>query len=296
MVLRSESRAGTPITLIIVHTNEGPHGAGLNPDHTAEDLAAYLDRANAEGDWKSYHLICDDDSTVRYVPDSQAAWSALSANKLSLNICFTGWAAWPRSEWLLHDRMLRRGAAEVAKWAKAYTIPVRKLSPMQVGADWLGICGHLDWTLGKRNGNHTDPGPYFPWDLFIDYVLGRPSTPSEDTMPWRLDRTPSKLLSKAGDHPDGDWAAVEDVIALPGPAGGWRGRILTHTVFGYGGGFIQEAWWGGPMGVIHVVKPGAPTYAPAFIELVWEAPATARWLTIRYASPSGGSIGIETEH
>jgi hypothetical protein len=287
MVLRSESRAGIPISLIIVHTNEGPHGVGLAPDHTAEDLAAYLDRANAEGDWKSYHLICDDDSVVRYVPDSQAAWSALAANKLSLNICFTGWAAWPRSEWLLHDRMLRLGAAEVAKWTKAYNIPIRKLSPMQVGADWLGICGHLDWTLGKRNGNHTDPGPYFPWDLFIGYVLGPQSTPSEDPMPWRLDRTPAKLMSRSGDHPDGSWPAVEDVIMLPTSVTG------TATVLGYGGGWIQEAWWG-PSGA-HVVKPEAAAYVPAFTELVWMAPAGSRWLTIRYAAPAGGSIGIK-EH
>jgi hypothetical protein len=286
MVLRSESRAGTPISLIIVHTNEGPHGAGLNPDHTAEDLAAYLDRANAEDDWKSYHLICDDDSTVRYVPDGQAAWSALSANKLSLNICFTGWAAWPRSEWLLHDRMLRRGAVEVAKWAKAYSIPVRKLSPMQVGADWLGICGHLDWTLGKRNGNHTDPGPYFPWDLFINYVLGPQSPSSEDDMPWRLERTPAKLMSKAGDHPDASWSPVEDVITLP------EGAIGTATVVGYGGAWIQEAWWG-PSGA-HIVKPEAPVYAPAFAEQVWKAPAGTRWLTIRYAAPAGGSVGPVT--
>jgi N-acetylmuramoyl-L-alanine amidase len=293
MVLRGESRAGMPISLIIVHTNEGPHGVGLNPDHTAEDLAAYLDRANAEGDWKSYHLICDDDSVVRYVPDSEASWSALAANMRSLNICFTGWAAWPRSEWLAHDRMLRLGAVEVAKWSKAYGIPARKLTPAQVGLDLRGICGHWDWTLGKRNGTHTDPGPNFPWDLFISYMI---SASPEDTMPWRLDRTPSKMLSKAGDHPASDWAAVEDVIALPGPAGGWRGRILTHTVFGYGGAFIQEAWWGGLPSPVHVVKPSAPAYAPAFLELVWEAPTGARWLTIRYAAPAGGSIGIETEH
>jgi N-acetyl-anhydromuramyl-L-alanine amidase AmpD len=73
--------------------------------------------------------------------------------------------------------MLHLGANEVAKWARAYNIPMRKLSPTQVGADWQGICGHIDWTLGKHNGNHSDPGPFFPWDYFLSLVTGSPVTP-----------------------------------------------------------------------------------------------------------------------
>lgn len=234
MIPRSESRAGTPISLIITHTNEGPHGAGLTPDHTAEDLAAYLDRANAAGDWKSYHLICDDDSVVHYVPDSQAAWSALSANKRSLNICFTGWAAWPRSEWLLHDRMLRLGAAEVAKWAKAYSIPVRKLTPLQVGADWLGICGHWDWTLGKHNGNHTDPGANFPWDYFISLIQqGDDVTPEQDKMLREIhNESTMRLPSRAFNGAPG----ADTVLGYAANADGYGYRMerkldaLTETV------------------------------------------------------------------
>lgn len=298
MIPRSESRDGTPISLILIHTNEGNHSPGLKPDHTAEDLAVYLDQANSEGDWKSYHLICDDDSTVRYVDDSQAAWSALSANKRSLNLCFTGWAAWPTSEWYRHDPMLRLGAQAVARWCAAYGIPARKLTPSQVGASWWGIAGHWDWTLGMRNGNHTDPGANFPWDRFITYVNAASARPAivEDPV-WRLERTKAPLLSKVGDHPDGSWDAVEDVITLPGPAGGWHGRELAHVTFGYGGGFIQEAWWGGGPAVVHVVDPSTPLYVNAFTTLPWEAPpAGARFLTLRYAAPAGGSVGIETEH
>jgi hypothetical protein len=172
MVLRSESRVKTAISLVIIHTNEGDHKPNMPDDHTAENLAAYLDRANAAEDWKSYHLICDDDSTVRYVPDDQAAWSARSANKRSLNICFTGWAHWTSDEWAAHLPMLRRGASEVAKWCGIYTIPTDKLTPAQVTLDQYGICGHWDWTVGKRDGTHTDPGLAFPWSLFIDLVRG----------------------------------------------------------------------------------------------------------------------------
>lgn len=274
-----ESRDGTPITLIAIHTAEGAT--------TAASLAHYLDGPDVEA---SYHKLVDDNQVLTYLSDeTQAAWAMLSGNHRSVQLCFTAFTAWPTSEWLAHDRMLRMGAAEVAKWCIRYTIPATHLTPTQVGADWWGICGHWDWTLGKRDGTHTDPGPNFPWDYFISLVRAAIVTTrsSEDAMPWRLERTPAKLMSKAGDHPDASWSAIEDVIMLPETATG------TSTVIGYGGAFIQEAWWG-PSGV-HVVKPEAAAYVPAFTELIWAAPAGSRWLTVRYAAPSGGSVGIK-EH
>lgn len=183
MVVKSESRASTPISLVIIHTNEGDHKPNMPDDHTAEDLAAYLDRANTAQDWKSYHLICDDNSTVRYVPDDQAAWSALAANRRSLNLCFTGWAHWSRDEWMAHESMLRRGAAEVARWCATYHLPSIKLTPAQVGADQHGVCGHGDWSTGKNNGNHTDPGAAFPWATFMAMVTGAPAPPTPPSPP-----------------------------------------------------------------------------------------------------------------
>lgn len=214
-ISKSESRAGTPISLVIIHTNEGDHKPDLPDDHTAEDLAAYLDRANAAGDWKSYHKICDDDSTVTYVSDDQASWAALAANLRSLNLCFTGWAHWSTQDWLAHDRMLRRGAAEVAKWCSRYSIPTSKLTPPQVGANQRGCCGHVDWTIGKSNGNHTDPGSSFPWELFLGYVRGGATT-LEETM-----IIPGIDISGVG----------RKIIEAPvGSADGYSGRRITVSV------------------------------------------------------------------
>lgn len=227
MVNKSESRAGTPITLVIIHTNEGNHSPGLTPDHTAEDLAAYLDRANAANDWKSYHLICDDDSTVRYVADSEASWSALAANLRSLNLCFTGWAHWTPADWATHDPMLRRGATEVANWCRVHNIPASKLAPVQVGANMPGCCGHWDWTLGKVNGNHTDPGPGFPWDLFMRYVSGgAASSPTED----KAMVTPGIPLAGVG----------RKIIAIPtGTADGYSGRKVTVSITSLAAGHVE---------------------------------------------------------
>lgn len=169
MGAKSSPRHGVTITLIAIHTNEGNNPADVFPDRTAENLAAYLDRPTTRA---SYHYIVDDDSAVNYLPDHVASWSLLSGNSRALNLCMTGWARWSRDEWLQHRQMLGRAAALVRDWCARHKIPPRKLSPVQVGLDLQGICGHVDWTVGKRDGDHTDPGPNFPWDVFIDYVTG----------------------------------------------------------------------------------------------------------------------------
>lgn len=296
-----ESRDGTPITLVLIHTNEGPHDPGQAVDRTAEDLAAYLDRPDIKA---SYHVIVDDDGLTPYLPDGMASWSAFSANHKSLNLCFTGWAHWARADWLAHDPMLRFGAEQVRRWCATYGIPAVKIGPTELVANHAGCAGHVDWTHAALMMNpnapdsHTDPGDSFPWDVFLGYVglSPTPTAPESSDMTWRLERTNAPLLAKPGDAPTASWAAVEDVISLCGPAGPttWHGRQLCHVVFGRGGAFIQEAWWG-PVGG-HVVDPATPLQVGAFASLPWEAPAGARFLTLRYAAPAGGSVGIEVQH
>lgn len=167
-----QSRGGTPISLVAIHTAEGAT--------TTDSLTSYLDQPGVEA---SYHKLVDDHTMVTYLPDNVACWAMLSGNPRSLQLCFTGFAAWSRTEWLTHDTMLRLGAAEVATWCQQHTIPAVKLTPAQVGADQRGICGHWDWTLGKHDGTHTDPGPNFPWDVFLGYVTGNTPRQGDLDMP-----------------------------------------------------------------------------------------------------------------
>ncbi|MGH3773957.1 MAG: hypothetical protein ACRDRW_21630 [Pseudonocardiaceae bacterium] len=115
-----------------------------------------------------------------------------------------------------------------------------------------------------------------------------------ENMAWRLERTPLPAGKNLGDHPDASWPAAEDIIALPGPAGGWHGRMLVYPVFGFGGAWIQEAWWGPSGGPI--VPPDKGLAVGQFQTSAWEAPANSCFLVIRYAAPAGGSVGVETEH
>ncbi len=176
MAAKSSDRRGTKISLVAIHTNEGPNPSDVFPDRTAENLAKWMDGQNV-----SYHKIIDDDSIVHYVPDERYTWSLRSGNARSLNLCFTGYAGWPRAEWLRHQRMLEQGAGIVREWCRRWRIPIVKLSSSEVGKDFAGIIGHVNWTEGKRDGSHTDPGSNFPWDVFMNMVRGS-NAPEEDDL------------------------------------------------------------------------------------------------------------------
>ena len=186
----SESRQGARITLVAVHTAEGAT--------TAAGLQNYLDQAAVEA---SYHRLVDDTQVIHYLPDDVACWAMLSGNHRSVQLCFTGFAKWPRSEWLAHDPMLRLGAGVAREWCTRYGIPAVKLTPAQVGANASGVMGHWDWTLGKKDGTHTDPGPNFPWDVFMGYInQGGPPIPPPAPSPADPDAIPTMRFGERSEN------------------------------------------------------------------------------------------------
>lgn len=228
------SREGTPITLIGVHTNEGPNTPGdEGSDRTAENLAGWMDDQNV-----SYHKIVDDDSVVHYVADEHKAWAMRNGNPRSLNVCLTGYARQTRAEWLEHDGQLRQTAAIIRTWCDRHGIPKVKLSSSEVGADRSGICGHADWTYGKRDGTHTDPGTAFPWDVVMSYVTGdvvAPSTPAAPT---------------SGGYA-GPYRAGSKDPGAPGPTMGPVWRIqdrLKRAYASYAGHLVTDGWFGDQTG------------------------------------------------
>jgi GH25 family lysozyme M1 (1,4-beta-N-acetylmuramidase) len=124
--------------------------------------------------------------------------------------------------------------------------------------------------------------------------------PKDVDMTYQLLPTPIPTGAKADAVPDGTWDAVEDTITAPGPAGGWRGRILQHLTFGYGGGFIQEAW-SAPSGRHFVTRydPVAKTGGQSVVQFAtqhYELPAGDIALIVRYATRARGSVTPEVEH
>ncbi len=309
-LLKSETRHGTTIKLIAVHTNEGDNPANVYPDRTAENLAAYLDRENTAGRSKSYHSIVDDDSELIYVDPEQAAWALpYGGNLPGLQLCFTGWARWSRAEWLTHRAMLERGALVVRRWAQQYNIPLRHLTPQQVKAGERGIIGHADWTNsapGKR-GTHTDPGDNFPWDVLLAYS-DPPSTPASPAESRKarhntMDPLPPTPVPADPHSPSKTWPQRNHSIYFD-PAGGWEGDCaMTFGVQDWASGRSDEirghlllaSWITAdrklvPVDSVFTTAQGGRTVSRFNPLAAFKAPTGAVGVTLNYAAPGGAGI------
>lgn len=169
-------RGSRPVRLIVVHTAEGAR--------TRAALGGYFARASSQA---SSHVGIDSDGVEQYVPYSEAAWTLRAGNAISDNAELCAFAAMTREQWLSPStvcfrhpqlrrdvyvdepyRLLERTAGWIAERCTARDIPLRKLTPAEVAAGKAGVIGHVDWTLGMRDGSHTDPGEGFPWDVVLE--------------------------------------------------------------------------------------------------------------------------------
>jgi len=155
------SRGGTKVDLFLLHTQEGPGNA--------DSLARFL--ANPANQ-VSYHYTVGQDTrdggvTVCDVVDTDyCSWSVLSANPRSINLCFAGSSVnWSRDQWLQQARALDVAAYIAVADCKKYGITIKVLTPPYKSAP-PGISDHAYVSKFLGDGNHTDVGPNFPWDVF----------------------------------------------------------------------------------------------------------------------------------
>lgn len=179
-----ESRAGTKVDLFLLHTEEGGPTKG-----GADRLARWLADPRRQ---VSYHYSISEDPddrgvTVVDVRDTDtASWSALSANRRSINLVFAGSrAAWTRADWLRWaPRAIDVAAYLAAQDCKKYNIPRRVIKPPYGPPG--GVSDHRYVTRYLKDGSHTDVGDGFPWDVFEAAFLkytGQAVTPPTPTPP-----------------------------------------------------------------------------------------------------------------
>ena len=180
------SRQGKTIRLIVVHTAEG--------STNTTSLGNYFAKSASQA---SSHVGIDDAAIEQYVSYDQAAWTLRSGNAISDNAELCAFAAMKRDQWLSPDTVtfyhpaLKRNVTVnhprqildlTAKWiaerAATRQIPINKLTASQVAAGHAGVIGHWDWTMGMKDGSHTDPGTEFPWDYVIDKARGPVAAPT----------------------------------------------------------------------------------------------------------------------
>jgi hypothetical protein len=155
----SGPRSKGQIKWIVLHDTEGG---------TAESVAAMFARPSALA---STHLVVDEIECWRMVPDLVIPWGAPGANTGGLHIEQCGFASWSRSQWLAHEKTLRRSAAKAARWSLMYGIPLRWVGKWGLKLGRKGVTTHKDCSLAfPPNDGHHDPGPNFPKDKWMSWA------------------------------------------------------------------------------------------------------------------------------
>lgn len=178
-----QSRNGVKVDSFMLHTQEGGGG-----NAAAENLAKWFQNANNV----SYHYTISQASdggvtVVDCVDTDRAAWSVLSANSRSINLCFAGSrASWTREQWLKQGNAIDVAAYLAVQDAKKYGFDPKVIAPPYTGR-LPGISDHRYVTKVLGDGTHTDVGDGFPWDVFAaavaKYASGQTTEPTTAATP-----------------------------------------------------------------------------------------------------------------
>ncbi len=175
----SGNRPLSDIRMIVIHTPETPESPTA-----AEGVANYF--KNGPPNVGSTHIVVDSNSAVRCVHDHVIAWGAEggNANSTGWHVEGCGYAAQTKDDWsdTYSRAMLVNMAALCREEAELRDISLNWMShPQLTNLISKGFVTHADITAAFNvRGGHTDPGPNFPRDLFIDMVRSaRNPTPTQ---------------------------------------------------------------------------------------------------------------------
>jgi len=155
------SRGGATVRLIVIHTAEGAR--------TYQELGNFF-ASSSSG--VSSHVGIDDTPNVvgEYVKRPNKAWTQGNANPVAVSAELCAFAAWDTAEWAKHDVMLSNCAQWIAEEAKAFGLPITKLTPHEAQTTGRGVCQHSN--LGQWGGGHWDCGDSFPIDHVLELARG----------------------------------------------------------------------------------------------------------------------------
>ena len=156
---------GRDIRLIVIHAMEAPEKGT-----TAESCARYFQTVT---DRKvSAHKTFDNNSEVECVFDKDVAYAAPGANHDGLHYELAGYSKQSQAEWtdIFSDAMLSRAAVQAAKDCATYGLPAKWLTDAELRNGAHGIVDHHAISRVYHQSTHTDPGPYFPKNYFIELV------------------------------------------------------------------------------------------------------------------------------
>jgi N-acetyl-anhydromuramyl-L-alanine amidase AmpD len=154
--------------LLVVHYTAGSEGP-----LSAENGAEY-DRTRTDG--TSTHFFVDRDSTIQCVLTRNMAHAARRhGNHIGIQYELCG-TTQTRAQWLdeASRPTIRNAAKQIVRDGHKWGIPLRRITSAQTRAAYYsggagGICGHVNCTeaFPEDDGDHTDPGTAFPWDVLL---------------------------------------------------------------------------------------------------------------------------------
>jgi N-acetyl-anhydromuramyl-L-alanine amidase AmpD len=169
------------IKYIVVHTMEM-----AQTDQTAENCANYFAFNVDENHKSSAHYCIDSNTIMQCVHDSDEAWgvigtdtqSGVSINTEALHFEHAGCAGTvpgiPASptDWsnAYTQKMMALSAQLTAKKARQFGIPTVHLSVADIQSGQRGFVGHDDLNAAWHGGDHSDPGPNWPWATYMALV------------------------------------------------------------------------------------------------------------------------------
>ena len=169
----TRDRSG-PTLWVVLHTSEGGEGPT-----NAENLASFIRSPSSPGNVASYHLITDTDRVLRIMDDTKRSHGGAGANDQGLHICFPGRASQTKEQWLdsVSAAYIEQAARATADWCVKWKIPPSMVFAVGMKKNQKGITDHNQVRLAFGQTTHTDVGPNFPWEHFMNRVLRLVSPP-----------------------------------------------------------------------------------------------------------------------
>lgn len=161
------------ITRVVIHATVSPCQRG-----GARANARYFQSPNSGG---LAHYIIDPGELIGCCDEDTACWHAPpNHGSIGVELCDpqTG-DDWGDPD---HHAMLQLAAELVRDICTRRGLPIVWLTPSELLAGDTGITGHAQVSQAWHKTDHTDPGPYFPTDHFIELVAGpaAPPAPSQE--------------------------------------------------------------------------------------------------------------------
>lgn len=192
---------------------------------------------------------------AEYVRYSDTAWTGPRLNEESDTFELCGFSRWSRDEWLAHDKMLGTAAQAVAWRSAVRQIPIVHRSSADILHGLPGVPGHVDITEAYHDSDHMDPGPNFPWDVFLADARNRAGlVPKPAGPPMVL------VFNKCKGDPQGRGHVIHSGAGMDAPWDGkavkpWcpkgttlrpgaRGQAVTELEKGLG--LAPTGYWGYP--------------------------------------------------